>query len=100
MALQITQRDGIIQVIGELSSENSIVLRQHLNSFLTELDDIILNLENVTHMASTGAYTIERLYLDLIRENRFVQIIGRANKEIEAIMKSTKTSYILSNDRI
>jgi len=100
MALQITQKDGIIQVAGELSSENSMVLQKHLNSFLTELDDIILNLEDVTYIAPSGAYTMERLYLDLVKENRFVQIIGRANKKIEAIMRSTKTSYIFSNDRI
>lgn len=100
MALKITQKDGIIQVIGELTSENSNVLREHLNSFLKELDDIILSIEDVTYLEPSGAYTMERLYLELIKENRFVQIIGRANKKIEAIMRSTKTSYILSNDRI
>jgi len=100
MALQITQKDGIIQVIGELTSENSNVLRQNLNSFITELDDIILSLEDVTYIEPSGAYTMEHLYLELIKENRFVQIIGRANKKIEAIMRTTKTSYILSNDRI
>ena len=100
MALQITQKDGIIQVIGELTSENSNVLRQHLNSFLTGLDDIILSLEDVTYIEPSGAYTMERLYLELIKENRFVQVIGRANKKIAATMRNTKTSYILSNDRI
>lgn len=100
MSIEINHSDGIIQVIGELSSENATTLKQHFESFLNEFDDIILNLDDVTYIESGGAFTIEQLYLDFIKSNRVIQIIGRENKNISKTMKTTKTSYILSNDRI
>ena len=100
MALEINQNDSFIQINGELSSENASTLKQHFESFLNELDEIILNLDNVTFLEPSGAFTIEQLYLDFVKRNRIIQIIGRENKNITTTMKSTKTSYILSNDRI
>lgn len=100
MALEIKRNNDIITVVGELSSENAVTLKQHFDSFLTEVDDIILNLDDVTYIESGGAFTMERLYLDFIKSNRIIQIIGRENKLLAKIMKLTKTSYILSDDRI
>lgn len=100
MPLEINQSDGIIQVIGELSSENATTLKQHFETFLNELDEIILNLDDVTFIESGGAFTMEQLYLDVVKSNRIIQIIGRENKNIAETMKTTKTSYILSNDRV
>ncbi len=100
MALEVNQNDSVINVVGELSSENAVMLKQHFHSFLLEFDEIILNLDDVTYMESGGAFEIEQLYLDFMKSNRIIQIIGRDNKNIAMTMKSTKTSYILSHDRI
>ena len=100
MALEINRDNDIVTVVGELTSENAVTLKQHFASFLHEVDDIILNLDDVTYIESGGAFTMERLYLDFIKSNRIIQIIGRENKLLSKIMKLTKTSYILSDDRI
>lgn len=100
MALEINRDNGIVTVVGELSSENAVTLKHHFESFLTEVDEIILNLDDVTYIESGGAFTMEKLYLDFIKSNRVIQIIGRENKFLAKIMKLTKTSYILSDDRI
>lgn len=100
MALELKQNEGVIKVIGELSSQNASELKQHFESFLIELDEIILNLDSVTLIAPSGAFTLEQLYLDFIKRDGIIQIIGRDNKNISKVMKSTKTSYILSNDRV
>jgi anti-anti-sigma regulatory factor len=100
MALVIKQNNGVVKVVGELSSENASILKRHFNSFLQEFDEIILNLDGVSLIESCGAYQMEQLYLDFIKSNRIISIIGRENKHIAATMKSTKTTYILSDDRI
>jgi len=100
MALEINQNDSFIQVSGELSSENATTLKKHFESFLKEFDEIILSLDDVTYIESGGAYTMEQLYLDFIKSNRIIQIIGRDNKNIAMTMKDTKTSYILCHDRL
>lgn len=100
MALEVNQSDGVIKVIGELSSENATSLKRYFQSFLNEFDEIVLNLDNVTYIEPGGAFTMEQLYLDFVKSNRIISIIGRENKNIALTMKATKTSYILSHDRI
>jgi anti-anti-sigma regulatory factor len=100
MALELNHNEGVIIAIGELSSENASSLKRHFETFLNEVDEIILNLDHVTYIESGGAFTIEQLYLDFVKSNRIISIIGRENKNITTTMKTTKTSYILSYDRI
>lgn len=99
MALEINRKNRVVTVVGELTSENAVTLKQHFESFLSEVDEIILNLDDVTYIESGGAFTMEQLYLDFIKRNNGFQIIGRENKNIAVVMKGTKTSYILSDDR-
>ena len=100
MAFQIKKHDGVLNVHGPLNSENTQNLKQHFNSFLNEVDGLILSLENVTTMEPCSALSLEQIYLDFVRSNRVIRIIGRENRDIAGVMKTTKTSYILSDDRI
>jgi len=100
MAIQLKQNNEVIEVIGALTAENASVLKQHFDTFLKKVDHIILSLDGVSTIGPSGAYTMEQLYLDFIKSDRILQIIGRENKCITQIMKHTKTSYILSDDRI
>jgi len=100
MAISIDHNDGFIKVSGELSFENATMLKQHFKNFENELGQVILSLDGVTHIEAAGAYTMKQLYLEFVKSNRIIQIIGRDNKNIAETMKSTKTSYILSNDRV
>ncbi len=99
MALHLNQKENIYEVSGNLNAENAIALKKHFEQFLTQVDDLILSLDNVSVIEPSSAYTIEQLYLDFIKDRNGFQIIGRENKEIAEVMKETKTSYILSNDR-
>lgn len=99
MALELNQKNNMYEVSGNLNAENSLTLKKHFEEFLTEVDDLILNLDNVTTMTPSSAFTIEKLYLDFLKERKGFQIIGRENKDISMVMKDTKTSYILSDDR-
>ncbi len=99
MALHLNQKENIYEVSGQLNAENAIALKKHFEQFLTQVDDIILSLDNVSVIEPCSAYTIEQLYLDFIKDRNGFQIIGRENKDIAEVMKETKTSYILSNDR-
>lgn len=100
MALQLKQNNEVISVLGILNAENATVLKQHLTTFSKELESVILNLDAVTFIASSSAYALEQLYLDFVKNNRIIQIIGSENKHITETMRQTKTSYILSHDRI
>lgn len=99
MAIKINQDEGFFKISGEMTSENALMLKKHFENFTRQIDDIIVSLDDVSYMEEGGAFTLEQLYLDFIKNKRVIQIIGRENKNIAGVMKGTKTSYILSNDR-
>lgn len=100
MALQIKQSNDMLEVLGDLTSENAMTLKKHFEQFLKEADTVILNLENVDAMERESAFTMEQLYIDFMKSNKAIHIIGKTNQNITGIMNDTKTSYILSDDRI
>ena len=64
MALQLEHKLGMLQVKGELHSSNSNILMDHFESFLGEIDSIILSIEDVSFMDASAAYSLEQLYCD------------------------------------
>lgn len=100
MALQLNKKNNVYEVYGDLNAENVAALKKHFEQFLDEVDNLILSLDNVSTIEPNSAYTIEQLYLDFMKRSNGFQIIGRENKNITGVMKGTKTSYILSDDRV
>ena len=100
MAIQLKQNNDVLEVIGALTAENASVVKQHFDSFQKRVDNIIVSLDGVSSMGPSASFTMEQLYLDFMRSNRSIHIIGKENKKIAQTMKRTKTSYILSDDRI
>ena len=100
MALQITETHGMFQVLGSLRAETSRTLHSHILRYMHERTQIILNLEKIKDMDASAAYMLQRLYRYAMRNNCILIIIGQENKRILPAMHKTRTSYILSHDRI
>ncbi|RDY58429.1 STAS domain-containing protein [Flagellimonas nanhaiensis] len=100
MALQITEVSGVFSVHGILDSSNANVLNRHMNRYIQPNNPVILNLERVQQMDATAAYVLQQLYAHAMSSNSILAIIGRQNKNLLSVFNKTKTSYILSNDRV
>lgn len=100
MALQITHTRDMFSVFGKLNSTNINILSRHMRRFIHPDRRVILNLERVQAMDSAAAYAIQQLYLSAMRENSILSIVGLYNDNILPVFRSTKTAYILSDDRI
>ncbi len=100
MALQIIESNGTLQVYGNLNAANTQILKKHLNLFSNAKNYMILNLEKVSGMDATAAHMLRQLYLYAMKNQRLLSIIGEKNPNILPIMNKTKTSYILSHDRV
>ncbi len=100
MALQITETRGMFSVYGDLNSGNANILNRHMNRFIHPNRQVILNLERLEKIDTSATYALQELFLSAIRSNSLLSIIGLENENILPIMAETKTSYILSNDRV
>ena len=100
MALQITEARGIFSVQGKLNSANAKILNRHMNRYIQPDNPVILNLERVQQMDTSAAYVLQGLYAQAMSSNSVLAIIGRQNKNLFSVFQKTRTSYILSNDRV
>lgn len=100
MALQITETRGMFSVFGELNSANVNILKRHMQQFVRPSKPVILNLERLQGMDTIAALTLQKMYQAAMRKNSVLSIIGLTNDTILPALKQTKTSYILSDDRI
>tara|TARA_R110002051_G_scaffold301713_1_gene369677 strand:+ start:4080 stop:4382 length:303 start_codon:yes stop_codon:yes gene_type:complete len=99
MALQITETRGMFSVHGALNTNNAGILSRHMSMFINPKNPVTLNLERVEAIDLNAAYTLQKLYVNAMRNNSILTIIGRENKNILPVLKNTKTTYILSHDR-
>lgn len=100
MALQITETRRMFSVHGVLNRGNVAILKRHLSRFLHPNKPVILNLERVLDIDMIAAHTLHELYLHAMRSNQVLSIIGMENGNILPTLKATKTTNILSHDRI
>lgn len=100
MALQIQERYGIHSVFGDLNSKNVNLVKMHIQKLMTLKDQIYVSIESVKTIDTSSAQTLETLYKEAASKNIVLSIFGLQNKNISALMKQSKTHYILSSDRV
>lgn len=100
MALQITEISGVFSVHGMLNGANASILKRHMNRFIQPEKPVILSLERLKGIDTSAAHALHQLYIAAMRSNSILSIIGKENEAIAQVLDATKTSYIISNDRI
>ncbi|MDH3697185.1 MAG: hypothetical protein OER83_04575 [Flavobacteriaceae bacterium] len=99
MALQINSDQGFIEVIGSLHGLNMNVLRTYLESEFRGNDYLTLSLEKLKELDHISTHELERFYLNAVKNNKVLSIVGRNHGPVSSVMENSKTDYILSYDR-
>jgi len=100
MAFKIQKDQYMLEVWGSLNAQNMNTLRTHLELVRKSSDFIALSLDHISDIDVVCAKELEHMYYDLAGANKVLFIIGQHYSNIQDVMIQTKTSYILSNDRI
>lgn len=100
MALQITECGGVFSVHGNLNSSNIIILERHMSRFINSKNQVVLNLGRVGQLDETAAHMLQQMHKRAMQIKAHFTIIGQENSSVLSVMTPTKTSYILSHDRV
>jgi|GEM_PF-1464797 len=100
MALQITECAGMFSVHGNLNSSNIIILERHMSRFINTKNKVVLNLGRVGQLDETAAHMLQQMHKRAMKIKAHFTIIGQENANILSVMSQTKTSNILSHDRV
>jgi ABC-type transporter Mla MlaB component len=79
MALQITNKDGIYEIKGNLNSQNVFSLNNHFEALLKDSKFIALSLNKLINIDSAAVATIVGLHQKAIDSNKLFYIIGKEN---------------------
>ncbi len=100
MALEIKENRGIFEILGNVSSQNLGALKIYFESALEQTNEMVISLEGIEHLDNSAALFFEKFYLEAVRQNKVVHLVGKQNKEITTTLNETNTNYILSSDRV
>ncbi len=100
MALEIKENRGVFQINGVVTSQNIGALKIYFDTVMESQNSMVISLEYLDDMDASAALFFEKLYRNGAAMNKVISIVGLENPNISEIMALTKTSYILSPDRI
>ncbi|MBT8186874.1 MAG: STAS domain-containing protein [Croceitalea sp.] len=100
MALEIRENRGIFEILGKISSQNLGAVKIYFESALEYNEHMVISLEKVTEIDASAALFFESLYRSSAERNKVVTLVGKENRDISEVMKSTNTNYIFNADRI
>ncbi|MEC4003990.1 STAS domain-containing protein [Flavobacterium sp. SUN052] len=98
MALQITNNSGILEINGNLNSQNTNSFNNYFNALLESTNFITISLNNVVEMDINGLNTIVGLYKKALTKNSIFYIIGQENQRVVDLFNAEKLNYLLRKD--
>ena len=96
--LQINYNQGIYEIKGKLSSQNSKSLKSHFENVLNIKKELIISLDKLQKIDVTGINAIMSLYRNALQKNKVFYVIGKTNDKISEKISNSKLKYIVKSD--
>nr|WP_262886029.1 STAS domain-containing protein [Muriicola jejuensis] len=96
----IKEKNNMIEVWGHLNAQNMNSLSSYLEQTKRRSEFLVLSLDHVKSIDPASAKALESAYYNTAASQGVLTIIGQQNDAVHQVMRNTKTSYILSHDRI
>ncbi|WP_378178676.1 STAS domain-containing protein [Aquimarina sp. SS2-1] len=96
MALKITNKQGVYELVGNLQGKNALSLQHHFEQLMTSTEKVILSLDKVSSIDTYGIHVLNKLYRTAIKDNKIFYLIGSENNKIKTAFGNV--SYMLRND--
>jgi hypothetical protein len=99
MVFQITEAYGILKVFVVFNFETAGLIRDYVNTLLETKERVLVSLESVLSIDKLAAKSVEKLYANMVKNNKVISIFRRQNFNITEVMKATNTIYIVGLNR-
>ncbi len=96
MAIQITKNKEIFEIEGSIVAENVRSLQDHFEKLLSKTDKIILCVDKVSKIDSSGVVVLTKLFKTAMKKNKIFYVIGKENEKVKTAFGHV--NYILKSD--
>ncbi|APY08062.1 hypothetical protein BWZ20_07005 [Winogradskyella sp. J14-2] len=91
MALKIMENNGVFTVKGSLNAETAKLLKNHIELLLLYCDNVVININELTEIDSTGFSVLKKLSNYSKKESQSLLITGNVCEEL---CGSPSTNYV------
>jgi len=82
MALKITHTKGVFLVEGVINVVTALHFKNHIESTMNDLEDLVINIENVTKIDTNGMKALHAIYESSMINNKNFYVVGLGCKEV------------------
>lgn len=82
MALKITEQKGVFMVEGTINTMTALSFKNHIEAVMPNLEDLVINIENVTEIDTNGMNAIRAIYTKAIANDIKFFVVGTGCKEV------------------
>lgn len=98
MELQIQNRQGTFEVIGNFTSDNSEKVKDHFNYLLDHYEEVVMCLHKVKKIDQKALNVLGDIYKKASKRSKVLFILGKKNKTVTKAFNKNELTYIFRND--
>jgi anti-anti-sigma regulatory factor len=98
MKLQIINSSGTFEVIGNLTLNNSELVKDHFNYLLDHYEEVVMSLKKVKKIDKKAIKVLKEIYAKANRRSKILFVLGKENNVIANAFKKNKADYIFRED--
>lgn len=98
MAMRITKKQGIYELVGAVKGKNALSLKKHFEQIMHATEKVVLSLDKVKEIDAQGIQVLNNLCRDAMKNDRIFCVLRSRNKDINQAFG--EVNYILRSDFI
>jgi len=98
MELQIQNRQGTFEVIGNFTSKNSEKVKDHFYYLLDHYEEVVMCLDKVKKIDQKALNVLGAIYKKACKRSKVLFILGKKNKTVAKAFNKNELTHIFRND--
>ncbi len=98
MELQIHNKLGTFEVIGNFTSIHTQKVKDHFNYLLDHYEEVVISLNKVKQIDKKALSVLNDIYLKANKRSKVLFVIGKENKTIASAFEKNRLTHIFRND--
>ncbi|AXT62713.1 hypothetical protein D1816_20995 [Aquimarina sp. AD10] len=94
MKLQIINIAGTFEIIGNLTLDNTVIVKEHFNYLLDHYEEVVMCLNKVKKIDKKGIAVLKETYAKANKRSKVLFVLGKENEVVSNAFKENQVNYI------
>ncbi|WP_281989209.1 hypothetical protein [Aquimarina aggregata] len=94
MKLQIINTAGTFEIIGNLTLDNTVIVKEHFNYLLDHYEEVVMCLNKVKKIDKKGIAVLKETHAKANKRSKVLFVLGKENEVVSNAFKENQVNYI------